>query len=318
VSGRVPDFFIVGHPKCGTTALHGMLRRHPQVYMPSIKEPRFFAGDMYGSSRGARRGKLPDTLAGYLALFDAAGPEQRAGEASPLYLASRTAAEEIAQLQPAARIVAVLREPASFLRSLHMQFVESHIEPKNDFGKAIALEDARRRGRHMPRALQFRQHVLMYSEHVRYVEQLRRYHAAFPREQVMVLIYDDFREDNEATVRRVLRFLDADEHAPVEVVKANPTVRVRSRRLDETVRAVSLGSGPVSRSAKRVIKALAPRDVRRAALATVWRHGVYGTPQPPDERLMAELRRRFKGEVVALSEYLNRDLVKLWGYDEIG
>ncbi len=43
----------------------------------------------------------------------------------------------------------------------------------------------------------------MYSEHVRYVEQLRRYHAVFPAEQVLVLIYDDFRADNEATLRRV-------------------------------------------------------------------------------------------------------------------
>ncbi len=41
--GRVPDFFIVGHPKCGTTALYEMLRRHPQIFMPDIKEPWFFA-----------------------------------------------------------------------------------------------------------------------------------------------------------------------------------------------------------------------------------------------------------------------------------
>jgi hypothetical protein len=316
--GRLPDFFIVGHPKCGTTALHGMLSGHPQVYMPALKEPRFFAHDMYGPARGAREGKLPDTLEGYLGLFDGAGAGQRAGEASPLYLASRTAAEEIARLQPAARIVAILREPASFLRSLHLQFVESHIEPKNDLGRAIALEDARRRGRRMPRSLRFRPHVLLYSEHVRYVEQLRRYHAVFPPEQVLVLIYEDFRSDNEGTVRRVLRFLGADEHVPVEAMEANPTVRVRSRSLDEMVRAISLGSGPVSRSAKALIKALAPADLRRAALATVWRRVVYGRPRPPDERLAAELRRRFRGEVVALSEYLDRDLVSLWGYDEIG
>jgi hypothetical protein len=45
---------------------------------------------------------------------------------------------------------------------------------------------------------------------------------------------------------------------------------------------------------------------------------VYGKPRAPDARLMLELRRRFKGEVVALSEYLDRDLVTLWGYDGIG
>ncbi len=313
---RVPDFFIVGHPKCGTTALHGMLRSHPQIFMPAIKEPRYFARDMYGSG-GGRPGALPDTLADYLALFDAAEADCRAGEASPLYLASRTAAQEIARLAPDARIVAILREPASFLRSMHLQLVESHIEPKNDLAKALALEDARRRGRRVPRAMQFRADVLFYSEYVRYVEQLRRYRAVFAPEQLLVLVYDDFRADNDATVRRVLRFLGVDEEAAIAVLDANPTVRVRSRSLDELVRAVSLGTGPVSRSAKAVIKTLAPREVRRAALGTVWRRLVYGRPRSPDERLTVELRRRFKGEVVALSEYLDRDLVSLWGYDRV-
>jgi hypothetical protein len=316
--GRVPDFFIVGHPKCGTTALHAMLRTHPEVYMPSVKEPRYFAPDMYGPARGARRGKLPDTLPAYLELFAPARPDQRAGEASPLYLASRTAAREIAKLQPEARIVAILREPASFLRSMHMQLVESHLEPKNDLASALALEQARRQGKRVPRALKFSPDVLLYSEYVRYTEQVRRYHEAFGRERVKVLVYDDFRADNEATVREVLRFLDVDERAPVAATSANPTVRVRSRALDDAVRAVSLGSGPVSRTAKTIVKAVAPRKVRRAALAATWRGVVYGQPRPPDARLMATLRVRFKGEVVALSEYLERDLVTLWGYDEGG
>jgi hypothetical protein len=44
---------------------------------------------------------------------------------------------------------------------------------------------------------------------------------------------------------------------------------------------------------------------------------VYGEPRPVDDALMLELRRRFCDEVVALSEYLGRDLVSLWGYDSI-
>ena len=65
-----------------------------------------------------------------------------------------------------------------------------------------------------------------------------------------MLIYDDFRADNEATVRRVLRFLDVDELAPIEAVEANPTVAVRSLRLHQAVQAVSVGSGPVSAAVK--------------------------------------------------------------------
>ena len=78
--------------------------------------------------------------------------------------------------------------------------------------------------------------MLLYSDHVRYVEQLRRYHEAFPPEQVLVLIYDDFRADNEGTVRRVLRFLEVDEDAPIDVDDANPTIRMRSQQLDEMMR----------------------------------------------------------------------------------
>jgi hypothetical protein len=315
-SARLPDFFIVGHPKSGTTALYEMLRSHPQIFMPDLKEPRFLASDMYFRGGGTDASPLPDTLAQYLALFAPAAREQRAGEASPLYLASEIAAERIARLRPDARIVAVLREPASFLRSLHLQFVQSHIEDCNDLGKAIALEETRREGKRIPRSSQLRPQVLQYSRHVRYVEQLSRFHAVFPREQVLVLIYDDFRSENEATVKTVLSFLGVDDMA-IDALDANPTVRVRSQRLDGLLHAVSIGHGPLSQAAKTAVKAFAPRSVRRRALGAARRRVVYASPREPDAALMAQLRRRFKGEVRALSEYLNRDLVRVWGYDDI-
>jgi hypothetical protein len=314
-AARVPDFFIVGHPKSGTTALYEMLRRHPQVFMPELKEPRFLAGDMYFRSADAT--ELPSTMEEYLALFAGAGEEQRVGEASPLYLASAEAATRIAELQPEARIVAVLREPASFLRSLHLQFVQSHIEDKNDLAKAIALEPTRREGKQIPRSSQLRPQVLQYSDHVRYVEQLRRYHDVFTPGRVLVLIYDDFRSDNEQTVKKVLRFLEIDDASPIEATEANPTVRVRSQKLDRLLRSISKGQSPATRAVKTTVKALTPGGLRRQALKATQSRVVYGKPQPPDEAIVLELRRRFKGEVTALSEYLDRDLVTLWGYDGV-
>jgi hypothetical protein len=316
VIARVPDFFVVGHPKSGTTALYEMLRRHPQIYMPAGKEPWFFAAELHERTPPRPEG-TPATLDEYLALFAAAGPEQHVGEATALYLWSRTAAERIAQVRPDARIVAILREPASFLRSLHLQFLQTNVETESDLGQALALEDARRQGRRIPRH-SYWPRALMYSEHVRYVEQLRRYRDRFAPERVLVLIYDDFRRDNEGTVRRVLRFLDVDDLAPIDVVEANPTVRARSQRMNELVHAVSVGRGPVSLAVKASIKALTPTQLRRNARDAAQRHIVFGEPRPPDERLMVELRRRFKPEVVALSEYLGRDLVTLWGYDRVG
>jgi hypothetical protein len=307
---HAPDFFIVGHPKCGTTALFEMLRRHPQIHLP-VKEPWYFVAER-SDPRGD--GAAP-TLEEYLALFADAAPGQLVGEATPSYLRSPSAASRIAALQPGARIIALLREPASFLRSFHMQSLQAHIETETDLAKALALEGRRRRGEAIPRGAA-RPEDLFYSEHVRYVEQLRRYHEAFSREQVLVLIYEDFRDDNEATVRRVLRFLDVDETEPLESVEANPSVRLRSHRADALVESLSHGRGTTSRALKALVKALAPPRIRRRLLRTVQRRVVYGDPLAPDEQLTRALRERFKPEVMALSEYLDRDLVSRWGYDD--
>jgi Sulfotransferase family len=314
---RVPDFFIVGHTKSGTTALYRMLRRHPQLHMP-VKEPWFFADELQPPTppRAIGTGRTPKTFEEYVSLFDAAAPDQLIGEASCLYLWSRTAAGRIAQAQPGARIVAVLREPASFLRSLHMQFVQVHLEPEKNLRKAISLEQARREGRSLP-PNRYWPRATLYSEHVRYVEQLRRYHERFGPEQVLVLIYEDFRRENEATVRRVQRFLGVEDSGPIVVTDANPTVSVRSPRLNALVHAVAAGDGPLPRAVQTVAGKLAPRRLSRESAVAIRDRLLYGRPQPPDEALMVELRRRFKPEVEALSEYLDRDLVSFWGYGEL-
>jgi len=294
-----------------------MLRRHPQIYMPDVKETWYFSPELrsLGKKKRPAAGR-PETLEQYLSLFDGAAPDQRIGENSPAYLMSATAAGRIAEAQPDARIIAILREPASFLRSFHLQCLRNHVETEKDFGKAIALEDARRQGKSIPR-YSHRPHELLYSDHVRYVEQLQSYEAMFPRERILVLIYEDFRRDNEETVRRVLRFLNVDDSGPIEVIEANPSLRVRSPKLHELVRSVYVGRGPLSRGVKASIKSITSRGVRRDLLRITQRRVVYGEPQRPDERVMPELRRRFKGEVLALSRHLDRDLVSLWGYEDI-
>src|SRR5213595_3476470 len=88
-TGRMPDFFIVGHQKSGTTALYEMLARHPQIYMLAGKEPSFFASELHERTPPRPDG-TPRTLAEYVALFSAARPDQLVGEASAQYLWSRT------------------------------------------------------------------------------------------------------------------------------------------------------------------------------------------------------------------------------------
>ena len=315
---RGPDFFIVGHQKCGTTALYRMLSAHPQIFMPGLKEPWYFASELRARFKSAGSSGRPETLQEYLALFRDAAPGQLAGEASPQYIRSQSAPRRIAELFPDARIIAIFREPASFLRSLHLQLVATHIEVETDLRAALAREPARREGKRIPRRSLSPQ-SLLYSDHVRYTEQLSRLHEAFPAEQVLVLIYEDFRRDNEATVRAVQRFLGVDDSLALETVETKPLNVVRSMRMHQFRRALRRrGLNPKAGGRlARAVDALAPAPLRGEALSVMFRRVAYARQQPPDEQLMLELRRRFAPEVLALSDYLERDLVSLWGYDAI-
>ena len=160
---------------------------------------------------------------------------------------------------------------------------------------------------------------LFYSDHVRYVEQLQRYLAVFPAEQVLVLIYDDFRRDNQATVRTVLRFLEVDDTVAIDPVETRPLKSVRSfhlKHLAESAR-TARQNPPAAGTFGRVVNAMTPELLRSERFRARWRQLVYKPAPPPEEEFMNELRHRFKPEVVALSEYLGRDLVTEWGYDKL-
>jgi hypothetical protein len=317
-AARAPDFFVVGHQKCGTSALYMMLSQHPRIFMPGMKEPWFFARELRSRLDKPSRGGRPNTLEEYLALFADAAPDQLTGEASPQYVRSETAAREIAELAPDARIIVLLREPAAFLRSLHMQLVATHIDDELDFGRAIALEQSRRAGRNVPSRSPSPQ-SLYYSEHVRYAEQLRRLHEAFPAEQVLVLIYEEFRRDNMAVLRQVFEFLGLDADVPVEPVETKPLEDVRSLRLHQLRLAIrEAGLNPAKRGKLvRMLDAVAPRSLSSKSISAAFRRVTYAPQHPADEQLMQELRRRFKPDVQEVSDYLGRDLLTLWGYDRI-
>ncbi len=313
--GRLPDFFLVGHAKSGTTALHEMLAQHPRVHL-GLKEPRYFIPELRERDI-PRPNTTPQTLEQYRAWFAGASPAQLIGDISPDYLWSRESARLIAEVAPQARIIAIFREPASFLRSLHRQRVRNYVEVEPDLKRALELEGPRREGREIPRDTYW-PGALLYSEQTRYVEQLRRYEERFPDERMLVLIYDDFRRDSEGTARRILRFLELEENVPIAARDANPSVEVRSPRLHGAIRTLLVAdSGPVS-AVKGSLKALTPMRARQRALKTVRKRLVYGTPiAGEDEDFMLELRRRLAPEVRALSEHLGRDLVSLWGYDKL-
>lgn len=317
-AGRPPDFLIVGHQKCGTTALYRMLQQHPQIYMPAEKEPRYFIEELRPVTRNGRKPTRPVTDEDYLALFAGAGPDQLAGEASPQYLRYEEVPPKIAAMQPAAKIIVLLREPASFLRSFHGQMLHNRIESEKRFQRAMELEPARRRGESLPRGCR-RKAWLLYSDHVRYRQQLEWMHGSFPREQVLVLAYEDYRRDNEGVVRQVLRFLGLDDAVAIHQTETDPLKDVRLQRLHHltaTMQEARRNSAAVSPGV-RALNTLVPGPVRDV-LGPYWRRVVYQPRRQPDAAFIRELQVRFKPQVEAVSEYLDRDFVGLWGYDKLG
>ncbi|MGH9894721.1 MAG: sulfotransferase family protein [bacterium] len=279
----IPDFFVVGHPKCGTTALYKMLGAHPQIFMP-VKEPRFFSPDVKPRTR---------SLQEYLDLFAGVAPGQVIGEADPHSLTSRVAPSAIAAHNPAARIIALFREPASFLQSLHLQQLRSHPETVKDLRSAIDL----------------------YIDYTHYAEQLHRYRAALPENQILVVIYDDFRQDNPGTLRQVLDFLGVESTCFLPTIESNSSFAYRRPLANTMLLHLLKGEHPAFSPLQHVLKTVIPRPARQAAIKGFKRRIARPSPPHCDEALAAELRRRFKPEVVQLGDLLGRDLATLWGYD---
>lgn len=225
-----PNFFIVGAPKCGTTALHEYLQRHPDAYLPYYKEPHYFGADLLGS----RFLQFRDKPSKYLKLFRDARGEARIGESSPWYLVSSTAAAEIHRYDPQAKIIIMLRNPIDMMYSMWSQFRYSGNEQIESFEEALAAESERKAGKRIRRAA----HCisgLQYRQMTRFSEQASRFFDRFGRERVMVIIFDDFRADTAATYRAVLEFLELDTDASVNFGVRNPNKEVRLAWLQKLI-----------------------------------------------------------------------------------
>jgi sulfotransferase family protein len=115
----LPDFFVVGVPKGGTTALHALLAQNPGIFLSPVKEPKFYLCDGAPPARATQRGPGDAHSArewmwrrsDYEALFDAAPPGVPRGESTPFYLYDRSAHARMAADVPRARLIAVLRDP---------------------------------------------------------------------------------------------------------------------------------------------------------------------------------------------------------------
>lgn len=177
----VPNFFIIGAHKAGTTSLYHYLRAHPQVFMPEEKEPVHLTRPDFEDDAVRRD---------YLALFDGAGEARAIGEACtrkawfPIFVG---APHRIARLSPQARIIYLLRDPVERMRSQYVDLVASGREPRDI--TAALLTGA------------------TYTYPSRYALQIEQYLRVLDREQILLVTSDDLRNDRAGTLARIYGFL---------------------------------------------------------------------------------------------------------------
>lgn len=299
---RYPDFFIVGAPRSGTTAMFDYLGEHPQVFVPQRKEPQHFATDLDSGTYLETISFVRDRR-DYLALFAGARPDQRIGEGSTWYLYSKVAAREIANVNPAARIIAMLRHPVQMLHSLHGRRLYSGSEDIPRFEDALAAEPERRAGRRMPARMR-NPSALLYREVGRYGEQLERYFEVFGRERVHVIIFDDFVADTPAAYRRVLEFLGVDPDFAPDFRVINAAAQRRSQRLQQLL---------LAPSAVRAARMLVPPRLR-PRIGRAWDRVNSRAEQrsPLDPLVAARLREDLLPDIERTGRLIGRDLAALW------
>ena len=292
-----PDFFIVGAPKCGTTSLHQYLRQHPAIFMPEVKEVKYFGADR--QPRHTPKLTLPE----YLSLFAAAPTGARVGEASVGYLRSSSAAREIAEFSPGAQAIVMLRDPVEVMHALHSELVFLGVEDLADFREAVAAEPDRKAGRRVPPNIN-NPRGLFYREAVSFSEQIERYFDALGRDRVLIIVFDDFKADTAASVRETYRFLRVDDAFQPSLEIANPSKVARSRALQRVL------SSPPSWM-RRAIRSVAPRPTRKRLYRAAMR---FNARSQARQAMDPELRERLAGElapeVERLSTLVGRDLTQ--------
>lgn len=224
---KQPNLFIVGAPKCGTTSMWHYLGQHPDIFMVKEKEPQYFNNDLSFEDR-------PQSLEKYLQMFASASNEKYLGEASPLYLISKNAAQNIYEFAPGAKIIVMLRKPSELIYSIFLQNRVNGVEEIDSFEKALSVEGERKKalkgtinGQPVER--------LFYSSFASYTDQLKRFYAFFDKEQIQVILFEDLQNDTQAVYERVLDFLNLPIYQNINFEIQNKAKITRNENLQKII-----------------------------------------------------------------------------------
>jgi hypothetical protein len=273
----LPNFFVVGAPKAGTTSLYHYLDQHPAIYMSPVKEPAFFAPDLVelkqqlgiaasddAELRAYLDGPMTQRRSGvvteweqYLKLFKNVTHETAVGEVSGNYLGSTRAPASIRERLPHARIVMILRDPVERLFSQHAEAVANG-QAREDFVTWVEEQRAREAACQPPMGAVWNG---FYARH------LARYRACFPAQQLQIFRYEDYVAAPLNVLRTLFSFLDVDPEFPVDMSRRhNVTLQPRFPRL----RRASASLRPLLRRVlpARAVQALSSATRRRPRAIT--------------------------------------------------
>lgn len=292
----LPNFFIVGAAKSGTTSMYRYLEQHPDVYMPSFKEPHWFARVKPSSGLIVHSVTSEDE---YLQLFEGWKGEQAIGEASPSYLWDVAAPDRIKQEVPDARIIVLLREPVGRAFSHYLMDVREGLEERL-FLEAVQEDYAsQEKGWGISH---------LYVELGMYCEQISRYLDRFGRENVLILFFEEVFADPESTLRTLERTLDF-----LGVCSTMPNGIDFRRRYNPH----AVPRGRISRSMLRAsgIRNMARRLLPERSKQFLRERVILSRAEKPevDPQAVEFLRRIYAPETACLESVLRRELP--WGPD---
>ena len=217
---NLPNFFIVGAAKSGTTSLYWYLSNHPDIYMSPIKEPNFFAKDLkindfvgnyrepllFDLKKYFSNDKLPFVhiayirdLEVYLKLFKNVRNKSVLGEASTSYLFSKVAAREIHRFNPSSKILIILRNPVDRAFSHYLMNLQLGLTDNTDFLSEF-FEDLQKTEKGWGISH-------LYLELGLYYEQVKRYLDFFTNKNVKIVLYEDFKSQPEKVLKEIFCFL---------------------------------------------------------------------------------------------------------------
>ena len=295
----LPDIFLIGAPKAGTTSLTRWLRTHPDIYFCRPKEPYFWSTD-YPRMR-AHKGF--DTRSAYEELYSSAEARNalHRGDGSTTYLYSETAVPDILREIPAARFLVCLRNPVDMLASWHRTQLLALNEDESDFARAWSRSLAGR----VPDTDLLDPKRVDYQLMGRLGDAVQRLLNRVPKERVYFVVFEDLTMRPFAVWESITRFLDVSADPAPDFAAHNPSTKMYRSQLLHRVkhRPPTVLAAPIGRLRQRSLQTSNP--VWRRVRGVLWR----GEARPElSDTLRWELTDYFAADVELLGTLIGRDL----------